>query len=95
MGTQGIQMKGALLWLVCWACADIVGPVHISSPYTFSVHLSPSSSKLGQAVVVGHLSFYVCLSNLQPMGAHPKCLYVVKGGLLRGYIAVNGGGNSR
>ncbi len=59
MGTQGLQMKGVLPWLVCWAClagsrdfcsslAALVGPVKniFSSPYTISITLSPSASKL-------------------------------------------------
>jgi hypothetical protein len=71
-GPSLVGLLGSLCWYkrFCPALVDIC----FSSPYTFSVHLSPSSSKLGQAVVVGHLSHNVCLSNLQAMGANPKCL---------------------
>ncbi len=60
-------MKGALVWLVCWACADIVGPVHIMFFLTLHFFSSfvPIAQQAGQAVVVGHLSHNVCLSNLQ------------------------------
>ncbi len=61
METQRVQMKGVLPWLVRWACrvrtkdldsalAALVGPVQniFSSPYTISIPLSPSPSKLGR-----------------------------------------------
>jgi hypothetical protein len=61
MGTQRVQMKRGLLWLVPWACnattrdfcsalAALVGPVQIlfSSLYTYSILLPPSTSKLGR-----------------------------------------------
>ncbi len=57
MGNQRVQMKGVLTLLVRWACragkrdfysasADLVGQVQ--SPYTISMPLSPSYSKLGR-----------------------------------------------
>jgi len=75
IGTQGVHMKGAFPWLVCWApCAGtrnfypamaaLVRPSTniFSSPYTFSLYLSPSPSELaGQAVVPCRLSFNDCL----------------------------------
>ncbi len=61
MGTERVQMKGVLPWLVPWAGrADTrdfrsalvapVSPVQIFffSPYTLSIPLSPSPSKLGR-----------------------------------------------
>jgi hypothetical protein len=60
MGTQRVQMKGILPWLVRWALcarerdlcpalAALVGPVQIfiSSPYSISIHLSPVPTELG------------------------------------------------
>jgi len=53
MGTQRVQMKGVLPWLVGWACHSgtrdfcpaltaLIGSVQniFSSPYTISIHLS-------------------------------------------------------
>ncbi len=61
MGIKRVQVKGALSWLVSWACragtrefcstlSALVGPVQniFSSPYTISIPLSPSPSKLGR-----------------------------------------------
>jgi hypothetical protein len=75
MGTQRVQMKGVFPWLVRWtrhtgtrdfwpALADLVSPVQntFSSPYTISVHLSPSPSQLGrQSCLVA--SLFVCVSD--------------------------------
>ncbi len=60
-GTQRVQMKGVLPWLFRWACAAgtrdfcpalaaLIGPVQniFSSPYTISMPLSLSPSKLGR-----------------------------------------------
>ncbi len=62
MGTQRVQMKGVLPWLVCWArragtrdfypaLAALVSPIQnilFSSPYTISIYVSPSHSDLGR-----------------------------------------------
>jgi hypothetical protein len=69
MGTLGVQMNGLLPWLVRWArCAStrdffpdldaLVGPVH-RTPYTISVHLSPSPSKLAGSRAGSPVFFYV------------------------------------
>jgi hypothetical protein len=83
MGAQRGQMKGFLSWLIRWACragtrylcsalAALVGPVEniFSSPYTISVTLSPSPSKLGrQPCWVACLLVCVsCLSYGSPSG---------------------------
>ncbi len=60
-GDSRVQMKGVLPWLVCWACragirdfcsapVALVGPVQnmFFSPYTVSIPLSTSPSKLGR-----------------------------------------------
>jgi hypothetical protein len=56
IGTQRVQMKGVLPWLVRQACcagsalAALVGPIYkifFSSPCTISIPGSPSPSKLG------------------------------------------------
>jgi hypothetical protein len=68
MGTQRVQMKGVLPWLVRWACrantrhlcsalAPLLSPVQniFSSPHTFSLYVSPDPQQPGQAVVLGRL----------------------------------------
>jgi hypothetical protein len=74
MGTQGVQKKEVLPWLVRWApCAgtkdfcsalvDVVCPVHsmffITVQY-FSAFV-PIAQQAGRAVVLGHLSLNLCL----------------------------------
>jgi hypothetical protein len=69
MGTQRVQMKGALPWLVRWACrvgtrdfcpalAALVRPV--KSIFFLTVQyfnsLVPITEQAEQAVVLGHLS---------------------------------------
>jgi hypothetical protein len=74
-----VQLKGVLPWLVTWACrtgtrdfcpalAALVGPVQniFFIPYTISISLSTSPSKLGKAAVLGHLSLSMCLKNDPP-----------------------------
>ncbi len=75
MGTQGVQMKGVLPWLVCWALragtrdfcpalAALEGPVQ---NVFFSPHIHnfksfvPIAQQAGQAVVPCRLSLNVCL----------------------------------
>ncbi len=81
-------MKGVLPWLVRWACragirdfcsvvATLVGPVqnNFSSPYTISIHMSPTPSKLDrQPCWVACL--LVCVS-CDTLGALPS-LAIVK-----------------
>ncbi len=55
----------------CLALAALVGPVENTSPYTISIHLSPSPSKLGtgQADVLARLSLsilYVSVLHFAP-----------------------------
>jgi hypothetical protein len=84
MGTHGVHMEGVLPRLVCLAyracttdfvlfLAALVGPGQniFPLPYTISLNLSPSFSKLqaGQAVVLRRLSLNMCLwlySTLHP-----------------------------
>jgi hypothetical protein len=82
MGAQRVQMKGVLPWLDSLgyrraftrdfgpALAALVGKVQniFSSPYTISIHLSPSPSKLdtGQTVVLGRLSLSTYLWSSPP-----------------------------
>jgi hypothetical protein len=69
MGTQGVQLKGVLPWVVRWACragtrnfcpiwAALVGPVQ--NIFFLSVHyfnlFFPVAKQAGQAVVLGRLS---------------------------------------
>ncbi len=68
-------MKGGSSLVGSWAChadtrdfcsslAALAGPVKkffFSSPYTISILLSPSPRKLMQTVVLGRLSFSMCL----------------------------------
>jgi hypothetical protein len=74
METQRVQMKGVIPWLVRWAChagtrdfcpapAALIGPVQniFPSPYTISLPLSPSPTKLGQAAMLGRQSLSMCL----------------------------------
>ncbi len=71
MGTQGVQIKGVLPWLVRWAprastrdfcpvLASLVGPVQ--NICFLSVHyfrsFVPIAQQVGQAVVPGRLFFY-------------------------------------
>jgi hypothetical protein len=71
-------MKGALTWLVRWACcanardfcpamAAQVGTVKkdFSLPYTISIHLSTSHSNLAGSRVVSPVSLYVSLLGLK------------------------------
>ncbi len=76
-GTQRVQMKGGLSWLVSWALrastrdlrlalAALVGPVQ--STFILTMHhfnlLVPIAQHAGQAVVLGHLSLSVCPCSL-------------------------------
>ncbi len=73
MGTQRVQMRGVLPYLVCWACragtsgfcsalAALVGRVQniISSPYTISFFCS-IAQQARQAAVLGRLSLSMSL----------------------------------
>ncbi len=75
MGTQRGQMKRALSWLVCWACADgtrdfcsalaaLVGPVQ--NIFFLTVHYFNSfvfiPQQAGQSAVLGRLSLFVFVS---------------------------------
>jgi hypothetical protein len=73
-------MKGVLPWLVRWAyCANTrdfcpamaaqIGTVKkdFSSPYTISIHLSPSHSNRAGSRVVSPVSLYVSLFGLKKM----------------------------
>jgi hypothetical protein len=70
MGTQRVQMKGVLPWLVRWACragtrafcsalAALVGPVH-RTLFQFNSTV-PIAQQAGQAAVPGRLSLIMCL----------------------------------
>ncbi len=74
MGTQRVQMKGVLPWLVRWALragtrdfcpalAAHVRPVQniFSSPVHYYNSFVPIAQQDGQAVVSGCLSLNVCL----------------------------------
>jgi hypothetical protein len=73
MGTQRVQMKGVLPWLVRWICcagtsdfcpvlAALVGPVeNISFPPRTVFQLICHRQQAGQAVVLGRLSLSMCL----------------------------------
>jgi hypothetical protein len=81
METLGVQMKGILLWLVCWACragtidfgpalAALVGPVQnifFSSPLHYFKSFVPIAQQAGQAVVLGGLSLVVCVCGRNPL----------------------------
>ncbi len=75
MGTQRVQTKGVLPWLVRWACragtrefcsalAALVGPVQnvifLTVHYSISIPLS-IAQEVGQAVVLGGMSLGICL----------------------------------
>jgi hypothetical protein len=77
MGTQSVQMKGVLHWLVCWALqegtkdfcpavAALVSPVQNS--FFLTVHyfntFVPIAQQAGQAVVQGRLSLNMCSLDL-------------------------------
>jgi hypothetical protein len=88
MGTQRVQLKGGLSLVgslgsscrykrFCPALAALVDPV--SSPCTISFNLSPSLSKLGQAVVQGRLSLHLFLWGkyaFRPAGNTGTCKYI-------------------
>jgi hypothetical protein len=67
VGTQRVQIKGGLPWLVRWACragtralAALVGPVH--NIFFLTVHyLFPIAQQAWQAVVLGRLSLSMYL----------------------------------
>jgi hypothetical protein len=74
MGTQRVQMKGDLPWLVRWAScavtrdfcsalAALAGPVQ--SIFSLAVHYfsscAPIAQQAGQAAVLGRLSLSMCL----------------------------------
>jgi hypothetical protein len=71
MGTQGVQTKGALRWLVRWAFgagpvkkifvpAALVGPVFLI--IHFFISFVPIAPEAGQAIVPGRPSlFNMCL----------------------------------
>jgi hypothetical protein len=71
MGTQRVQIKGVLPWLVCWACtrdffsalAALVGTVQ--NTFFFIVHnfnsLVPIAQQAGLAGVLGGLFLRTCL----------------------------------
>ncbi len=67
MGTQRVQMKGVLPWLVRWACRagprDLVSSVQ--NVFCLTVHFFnpfvPIVQQAGQAAVLGHLSLRMCL----------------------------------
>jgi hypothetical protein len=87
MGTQRVQTKGVLPWMVLWACRAgtrdfcpalaALGPSvpsFFSSPYTISIHLSPSSSKLGrQSWWVSY--FLLCVSGFGNLALDSTVLY--------------------
>ncbi len=74
MGTQRVQMKGLLPWLVRWAsragtrdfCSSmtaLVGPIQnifFLAVYYFNAFV-PIGQQAGQAAVLGHLSLRMCL----------------------------------
>ncbi len=57
MGTQRVQMKGVLPWLIRWACR-LVEPVQ--NTFFLTVHyfnsFVPIAQQAGQAAVLGRLS---------------------------------------
>ncbi len=74
MGTQRVQMKGVLHWLVRWAYRDgtrdfcpalaaLVGPVqNIFFPtLQYFISFVPIARQAEQAVVLGRLSLSMCL----------------------------------
>jgi hypothetical protein len=63
MGTQRLQMKGVLPWLVCGAAlAAPVSPVQNTIfPVHFFTLLVPIAQQPGQAVVLGRLSLCISL----------------------------------
>jgi hypothetical protein len=73
MGTQRVQMKGVLSWLVHWACradtrdfcsalAALVSQVqNIFTAYTISILRFPIAQQAGQAALLGRLSLGMCL----------------------------------
>jgi hypothetical protein len=82
MGTQSVQMKGVLPWLIRWACragprdfcpalAALVGPVR--NIFFLTVHyfnsIVPIAQKAGQAAVLGRLSLSMCLCEEQVLTA--------------------------
>jgi hypothetical protein len=83
MGTQRVQIKGILPWLVRWACRYCLGcsswpcaKYFFSSIDTISIPMSPSPSRLGrQPCWVACLS--VCVSAVTPcIFLHPFVSYV-------------------
>ncbi len=81
MGTQRVQMKGVLPWLVGWACnagasdfcPAFVCSIRPSAKYFFSHHtlfqcICPIAQQDGQAAVLGRLSLLVCVSGIPTSG---------------------------
>ncbi len=80
MGTQRVHLVGLLGWL--WRARDCSGPTSLvglvqnifSSPYTFSISLSPSPSKLGrQPCWVACLLVCVSGDDRRREGGRRKC----------------------
>ncbi len=72
MGTQRVQMKGVLLWLVCWACrastkdfcSALAAPVQfffLTVQCTLFHSFFSIAQQAGQASVLGRLSLSMCL----------------------------------
>ncbi len=92
MGTQRVQMKDVLPWLVRWAFMPVqetfILPrllwsaqykIFFSAPYTIFNLCVPIAQQPGQAVVPGHLSLNVCLYVCTPICHLPiRYFYVIE-----------------
>ncbi len=95
MGTQSVQMKGVLSWLVRWACrtgtrdfcSALAALYPVQNVFSLTVHYFNAfvlvTQQAGQAAVLGRLSLSVCVSgNEFKAPKATKGIITVKGSIL-------------